>query len=325
MRLKHALCIAFVTSTAIALAQAQTTKQTPHTKASAPAAQKKPLQQLPFTDARNMTVILVYAPPGTMPKPFGSGFWIGEHGYIVTCWHVISQSPDLFKIGIARDPYVTEGKINISFTGGASLIDVKLEAHDEDADIAILKAEKAPDQVQLAPTVVFLGAGQPPAPLTPQLPITPKGGTLNTDFPQPGDTLLLAGFPLGENALVLQTGVATGFLSRRRTESSPPSSGLRLMLSMVSNPGNSGGPVLDADGKAIGLLEGALQSPIRDEQNHDLYYARPKLDQNGQPMRDASGQPILEFAPYLQNAGISFAVPSKFITDLAKKSGISLD
>jgi hypothetical protein len=122
MRLKHALCIAFLTSTAIALAQAQTTKQTPHTKAPTSAGHKKPLQELPFADARNMTIILVSAQPGTVPQPFGSGVWIGKNGYIVTCWHVIASSPDSFKIGIARDPYVTEGKINISVTGGTSLV-----------------------------------------------------------------------------------------------------------------------------------------------------------------------------------------------------------
>jgi S1-C subfamily serine protease len=209
--------------------------------------------------------------------------------------------------------------MNISITGVASLIDADLVASDPDTDVAILKAHKTPDQARPGPLV----SGNVPPSITPQTPISPKGAILKTDFPQPGETLLLAGFPLGKNELVLQTGVATGFHSNPTAVSSPPASALRIMLSLVANPGNSGGPVLDADGKVIGLLQGALQSPIRDEQNRDLYYMRPKLDQNGQPMHDASG-PILESAPYLQNSGISFAVPAKFIAELAKKNHIDL-
>ena len=97
------------------------------------------------------------------------------------------------------------------------------------------------------------------------------------------------------------------------------------MLSLVSNPGNSGGPVFDADGKVVGLLEGNLPSPIRDKEGRDLTYLRPKLDATGQPIRDASGQPVPEEAPYLQNSGISVAVPAKFIAELAKKNNIALN
>ena len=275
-----------------------------------------------------MTIILVYAQPGAIPRPFGSGVWIGKNGYIVTCWHVIASSPDSFKIGIARDPYVTEGKINISVTGGTTLFDVKLVAHDEDTDVAILKADKRPDQIQLMPMVAFLGPGAAPIPVTPQTPISPKGAVLATDFPQRGETLLLAGFPIPENisnTLVLQTGVATGFLSHPRTDASLPSTGLRLMLSVVSNPGNSGGPVLDAAGRVVGLLEGNLPSPIRDNQGRQLYSATVKLDPAGQFMRDPSGQLLYDITPLQQNSGISVAVPAKLITELAKRNNISLD
>jgi hypothetical protein len=42
-------------------------------------------------------------------------------------------------------------------------------------------------------------------------------------------------------------------------------------------------------------------------------------------MHDDSGHTIPELAPYLQNAGISVAVPAMFIADLASKNGINLD
>jgi S1-C subfamily serine protease len=94
---------------------------------------------------------------------------------------------------------------------------------------------------------------------------------------------------------------------------------------LVSNPGNSGGPVLDTDGRVIGLLEGNLPSPIRDEQSHQVYSPRVRLDASGQPIRDATGQLQFEITPLAQNSGISLAVPARFIAELAKKNNIDIN
>jgi hypothetical protein len=103
MKVKHLLCIVFLTTTGIALAQAQTTKQSPQTKAPTPAAHKNPAQQLPFADARNVTVTVFWAGGAK-----GSGVWVGQTGYIATCHHVIKAWPGPFKIGIAYEPYVAD-------------------------------------------------------------------------------------------------------------------------------------------------------------------------------------------------------------------------
>jgi len=64
---------------------------------------------------------------------------------------------------------------------------------------------------------------------TPQLPLLAKGAVLETGFPRPGQTMLLAGYPLGESVLILQTGIATG-LDVFARKNSPLADQLRIML-----------------------------------------------------------------------------------------------
>jgi hypothetical protein len=72
-------------------------KKTPPNKKAT--AEKKTLaQQLPFADARNMTLMILLTDPPPMPGmrpiakplPNGSGVWIGKNGYVATCQHVIA-------------------------------------------------------------------------------------------------------------------------------------------------------------------------------------------------------------------------------------------
>lgn len=328
MKLNTLLCVALLTSTT--LAQTQNTKPPGRTKPPTQQTQKNTAQQFPFDDARHMTVIVMLVPPNSLPIPHGSGVWIGKQGYIVTCWHVIQDAPDLVQVGLEEEPYVNEGIPNISITGVVRLIaEVKVVAHDENTDIAILKSPITPDQVlnHFQPMVTTEGPGFHP--ITPQSRLFAEGACLNPKFPPRGETLLLTGFPIPQSTpvtMIFQTAVATGFTSRPAKDTSPPSTGLRLMLSAVTNPGNSGGPLFDAHGSVVGLLEGNLLAPVATVQFGSAICSWMHLDASGHPARDASGNVIPPVAqPCMQNSGISFAVPARFIDELAKKNNINLE
>lgn len=308
--------------------------KTPAKKA-ASSAQRNTAQQLPFDEARNMTLMIFLADPPPMPgmrpiarsRPSGSGVWIGKDGYVATCQHVIGNWSGALKIGFARGPYVTEGTSNIAIGGTTNVFDAELVASDPDMDVAILKAQVTPGNIQLSPLATGAPMGTP---VTPQVPFVPKGANIQTDLPKAGEILLLAGYPISdstESALILQTGTATGLFlfERPLTQSGKPANKLRIMLSLVSNPGNSGGPVLNASGRVVGLLEGNLTSPIRDEKGRQVLAPRAKLDDSGNILLDPHGQPQFELAPLNQNSGISFSVPARFIDELAKKNNISID
>ncbi len=148
-------------------------------------ARPNPQQALPLDDARNETLMLFWADPPSPPnlrpvarrEPSGSAVWIGENGYLATCYHVIKGWNGPFKIGIAREPYVTEGSMSISISGAVNTFVASLVASDENADVAILKAEIPPSKIQLMPLV----SGDPMGtPVTPQDRLKPRGATLKT-------------------------------------------------------------------------------------------------------------------------------------------------
>jgi len=282
----------------------------------------KPAQGLPFDTAREMTVMVMRI-PGRFEQPIsvGSGVWVGNNGYIATCSHVIGDWKGVLAIGLGREPFVSTGETKVTIGSVMNSFTVTVVANDHFTDVAILKADKKPSDIYLPPFVTGIKSD------TPQLPLQAVGAALETNFPKPGQSMLLAGYLLSERILILQAGISTGldFFRGQNTDDKHMPDRLRIMLSLVSNPGNSGGPVFNDQGKVIGLLEGNLNAPIRDENGNQLYYLRQKTDAAGNPMVDDSGKAVIERAPYNQNSGISLAVPAKFVMRLAQESKISLE
>lgn len=253
--------------------------------------------------------VQVSVPTGPSRASLGSGVWIDKGGYIGTCWHVVKDAAGPIEIGMSSGESFDSKSETFM---GANFVNLQAEvvAKDENEDLAILKTSRNPFSEPIRNFMKFNGKGLNPES---QVPI------LSTDFPPYGAYVSLMGYPLSGAWLVTQSGTVAGF-EDFPSQGGEPISGVRILVSVVSNPGNSGGPVLDGSGHLVGILEGNLGSPMRDEKDRQLAYVRPKRDDAGNPVTDSKGNTQLEVWPEMsQNSGISVVVPAKFIADLLKK------
>ncbi len=139
----------------------------------------------------------------TTDKSVGTGFVIDKNGYIVTNYHVVSDSAGKLKI-IDFD--------RNSFTA-------QLVGKDESRDLALLKTNGTFDAISIA----------------------------NSDETQVGEKVIAIGNPLGLSYTVTE-GIVSG-LHR------PGPNGLNeyIQTDVPLNPGNSGGPLINIQGKVIGV------------------------------------------------------------------------
>lgn len=182
----------------------------------------------------------------------GSGFWVDQHGYLATCWHVVRDNPTaIMTVQSAIDPLFDLKNSNMIFSNWESF-PAKVIAKDEINDLAILKIDGNPF-VPRKSVPIKIGVTE----LTAHY----KQSILRTELPEPGEKILLAGYPLGRPYQVVQEGTVAS-IAHSLPEFGPT---LKILVSTVANPGNSGGPVIDSNGKVVGVLEGGLPSrPGRD-------------------------------------------------------------
>ncbi len=144
----------------------------------------------------------------------GSGFIISKDGYVLTCNHVV------------KDP-TADYTVIIEPT---KKYPAKVLAKDPLTDVAILKI-KGKD-----------------------FPCLEMGDSSKIEL---GETVLAVGNPLGEFEDTLSSGIISG-LSRKITAHGGPmvrATSLRglIQTDAAINPGNSGGPLVNMEGKAIGI------------------------------------------------------------------------
>ena len=173
----------------------------------------------------------------------GSGFVISPHGYVLTNEHVISNSEFV----------ATDGPRKAKFTLKIARIDVCFPPASASARGALTRCFEASvhsSDAALDLAVLFITASD--------LPYVALG---DSDVLRSGQGVEALGYPFGRGLevgrvaapdLVPEISISAGTISALRADDN----GNRRVLQVNStvNPGNSGGPVVDREGYAVGVI-----------------------------------------------------------------------
>lgn len=166
----------------------------------------------------------VYKQNGTKKQEIGSGsgFLVSPNGYIVTNRHVVSDPVAIYTVTLKNGKKYT-----------AKVLD-----RDSILDVAIIKIEP---------------------PLSTKFPYLELG---DSDKIQVGQSVIAIGNALGQFSNTVSVGVVSG-LSRSITAGDNMGNSEQLtkviQTDAAINPGNSGGPLLDTDGKVVGVNVAVVQ------------------------------------------------------------------
>jgi S1-C subfamily serine protease len=168
----------------------------------------------------------------------GSGFVIAPSGLVLTNQHVVDDAPMAGKID-GQDVEITledrRIEVALGLEGSLGVYEASVVAADPELDLAVLQVTAA------------------------DLPYLPFG---DSDAEEPGRAVRVLGFPFGRQVEVgkgrQRTGVpsptvTTGSLSATRADDAGATRYLQTDASM--NPGSSGGPMVDEDGYAVGVVK----------------------------------------------------------------------
>lgn len=161
------------------------------------------------------------APAGsllTRRRYSGSGVIVDPEGYIITNAHVVDGARKLrvlLAFGDARGPR------NSILKSGGKMVDARLVGVDEETDLAVLKIQES--------SVPHVELG-------------------DSDLLRPGQVVLAFGSPLG-----LENSVSMGVISAVARQLKPEDPMIYIQTDATINPGNSGGPLVDTQGKVVGI------------------------------------------------------------------------
>jgi S1-C subfamily serine protease len=167
----------------------------------------------------------------------GSGFVIAPSGLVLTNQHVVEEAPIQGRIG-GQDVEITleNRRIEVALgpQGSLGVYEASVVASDPELDLAVLQV---------------MASG---------LPYLPFG---DSDAEEPGRTVRVLGFPFGREVEVgkrrERTGVPSptvtvGSLSATRADDAGATR--YLQTDAAVHPGSSGGPMVDEDGYAVGVV-----------------------------------------------------------------------
>ncbi len=154
----------------------------------------------------------------------GSGIIISEDGYILTNNHVVdsSSSSSSYSYYDLSDATSIKIKLNTDIYGSYAVFDAKIVGKDSQTDLAVLKIDKS-----------GLTAAE----------------FANSDEAVVGEFVMAVGSPLG-----LDTTVTTGIISAVNREVESEGNKYKcIQTDAAINSGNSGGALVNSDGKVIGI------------------------------------------------------------------------
>jgi len=152
----------------------------------------------------------------TRQRVTGSGVIISADGYIITNGHVVANATRVQ----LRLPSSRPRGASILQTGGP-VTEAKIVGVDSETDLALLKVEAA------------------------NLPFLPFG---DSDLLRQGELVLAFGSPLG-----MENSMSMGVVSSRARQIKPDDTMIYVQTDASINPGNSGGPLVDSEGRIMGI------------------------------------------------------------------------
>jgi len=169
----------------------------------------------------------------------GSGFFVHREGYLLTNWHVVSPELSfLAEDGEHRVETLVRAVTAVVGSGTEREIERRAEIvfRDPEADLALLKIESA------APTVLEVAEGSCPG-LTAEVMVV--------GFPF-GDWLSEGRFEERIEGPNPEVSVNFGRVTSLRRDDERRVA--LIQTDAMVNPGNSGGPLLDSDGRVVGVV-----------------------------------------------------------------------
>lgn len=222
---------------------------------------------------------------------FGTGFFIGEDGWIITNHHVVSHAKLNIKTG-ARIVEVFLGHMTPNGTMALDEPGVRAWVYktDEQKDLALLKLAVMPKGKSKLPVILLAKAA--PSPGGECVVIGhPTAGLLWTV--RQGDITGMGRWPQDMmNAVVAMLAAPTGGAEDMR-KSLAAIPGKKVILSSCGiNPGDSGGPLLNADGELIGVNWASPKNDVNREVSLDKFAYHIHLDEVKAFLKDRPVAPL---------------------------------
>jgi len=153
-------------------------------------------------------------------KGNGSGVIVSADGYILTNSHVVANAGRI-QVLLPQAMGAAHRHLSVLRTNG-KLVNARVVGQDRETDIAVLKIDEAGP-------LPFLSFG-------------------DSERLREGQLVFAFGSPLG-----LDNSVTMGIVSAKARQVKPDDPMVYIQTDAAINPGNSGGPLVDGDGKIVGI------------------------------------------------------------------------